>query len=480
MTTTGRHPRLVGAARRVLPALVVFILAGGLVLLLTRLKVPISDAVTGKNYGIFVVGIAGALFFTRLLDVLVFDVGYRLRRRPEAPALLRQLVALLFFGLLLAALSQVILSANLTLLLTSSAIITAVIGLSLQETLGNFFAGLALAIERTVQVGDLLRSGETIGLVEQLSWRAIKLRTMEGSSILVPNTVASRERMEVFRRGGPPIARVLHVGLEYDATPARARAALESAVHDLPGVAPHPTPVAYLASFGDHAVIYELRYWLEDYARYVEIDSRVRERLWYRLSREKMKIAYPVIRQHQYAAGPLLHSLETDPVPEIVAASELFAPLSAAELEQMATGAKSHRFADGEIIVRQGDATSSMFLIVGGRVAVSARGDAGASQKLAVLEAGASFGEISLLTGEPRTATVRALSEATLVEIDKETLAPILQANPALVAKLDAIIQARRRETADRLDIAREGSAAGEPRPLRGRIARFFGLSGIT
>jgi CRP-like cAMP-binding protein len=119
-----------------------------------------------------------------------------------------------------------------------------------------------------------------------------------------------------------------------------------------------------------------------------------------------------------------------------------------------------------------------MFLIVDGRVAVSARGNAGATQKLAVLEPGGSFGEISLLTGDPRIATVRALTEATLVEIDKQTLAPILQANPSLVEKLDSIIQARRRATADRIVSAPEDPADAEPHSLRARIARFFGLSG--
>ncbi|MEP6993020.1 MAG: mechanosensitive ion channel family protein [Acidobacteriota bacterium] len=474
-----RPGSLVQAARRVLPSLVIFALAAGVVLLLVSLNVPLGDAGAGNNYGAFVIGIAGALLFTRLLDFTVFDVGFRLRRRAAAPALLRQLVGLLVFGLLIAVLSQVILSANLTLLLTSSAIITAVIGLALQETLGNLFSGLALALERTVQVGDLVRTGETIGLVEQLSWRAIKVRTMEGSSILVPNSVASRERMEVFRRGGPPIARVLRVGLEYDTSPAQARAALEAALRDVSGVAAHPAPVAYLKSFDDHAVSYELRYWPEDYARYLEVDSRVRERIWYRLARERIKIAYPVIRQHQYAAGPLLAAPEIGPIPEVIAASDLFAPLSAAEQAQLAQGATVHRFAEGEVIVREGDPTSSMFLIADGRVSVSAKGDTGPTQKLALLEAGSTFGEISLLTGEPRIASVRAMSEATLIEIGKATLAPILEANPDLVEKLDAIILERRRERDDRLVSARESSAA-EPSSLRGRIARFFGLSGVS
>jgi CRP-like cAMP-binding protein len=207
------------------------------------------------------------------------------------------------------------------------------------------------------------------------------------------------------------------------------------------------------------------------------MDGRVRERVWYRLNREKLRFAYPVIRQHQYAAGPLPKAAESAVIPDVIAGTDLFAPLSADERQRLAHGARSHRYAEGEIIVRQGDATSSMFLIVAGRCSVSAHGDGRSSQRVAVLEEGSAFGEISLLTGEPRIATVRALTEATLVEIDKHTLAPILEASPSLVEKLETIILERRRATADRLESAQGPDALFEPQTLRTRIKRFFGLT---
>jgi len=305
-------------------------------------------------------------------------------------------------------------------------------------------------MERTVQVGDMVKTGETIGLVEQLSWRAIKVRTMEGNTLLIPNSVASRDRLEVFRRGSVPMARLLHVGLEYDAPPAHARAALEAAARDVPGVAAIPPPACGVRNFRDSAVEYELRYWLEDYARYLEIDARVRERVWYRLERDGIAFAYPVVRQHQYEFGK---PAQRDAGAGILAAIDhnaFFSPLSADERRRLAAGAHWRRFAEGEIVVREGDTTSSMFLIADGRAAVSVHGaPAGrpvASRGVAVLSPGSAFGEISLLTGEPRLATVRALTEATLVEIDKATLAPILESNPSLVEKLGAIVLARRRE----------------------------------
>ena len=471
---------IVSAARRILPAALLFLLVSATVGILSGLDVPMIDAVAKRNYGTFAIYLAAGLLATRVIDFILFDVGYRLRRGTSAPALLRQLASVIIFGIIVAVLFQVVLSANLAAILTTSAIITAIIGLALQETLGNFFSGLAMALERTVQVGDMVRASDSIGLVEQLSWRAIKVRTMEGNAIFVPNSMASRERFEVFRRGGAPMARILRIGLEYDAPPARARAELEAAVRDLPGLAAFPPPQAGLHEFGDFAVIYELRYWLEDYARYMELDGAVRERVWYGLERAGLSIAYPLIRQHQYAGGPLQVASTSRATPEAIERGELFAPLSSEERGQLARGARRLRFGAGEVVVREGDTTSSMFLIADGRVAISVHGEGSASQKVAVLETGAAFGEISLLTGEPRLATARAVIESTLIQIDKETLAPLLVANPSLVEKLDRIIQERRRQTADRLGSTRDDTVSGEPESLRHKIARFFGLKGLT
>jgi small-conductance mechanosensitive channel/CRP-like cAMP-binding protein len=471
--------RVAEAARRILPAAVILAIVAVLVPLMPRFGIATTGP-GGKDYGEFAIGVAAAFLLARVLGFLFFDVVFPLRRGTAAPALLRQLVGLFVFVAGVAALFQVALKANLAAILTTSAIITAVIGLALQETLGNLFSGLALALERTVQVGDMVRAGDRLGLVEQLSWRAIKVRTMEGNTLLIPNSVASRERLEVFRRGGVPMARTLQVGLEYDARPARARSVLEAAARDVPGVASHPAPVVYLASFDAYAVTYELRYWLDDYARYLEIDSRVRERAWYRLGREGLVIAYPIVRQHQYAAGPFQRDTEATVAPEAIARAEIFAPLSAAEHAALASRAALRRFAEGETIVREGDTTSSMFLLAQGQVVISAHGEGSTTRKLAVLDPGTAFGEISLLTGEPRLATARAVGEATLVEIDKATLAPILEANPSLVEKLGTVIAERRRRTADRLGDQPSPAAAAEDVSLRSRIARFFGLKGLV
>lgn len=450
----------------------------GSVALLSAFGVSTVDARLHRNYGAMAVGIAAALIITRLFDYLSFDVAFRLRRKSPAPALLRQLIGLLIFGICVAILFKVILpDVSLGAVLTTSAIITAVIGLALQDTLGNLFAGLALHLEKTVQVGDMVRHADTFGTVEELSWRAIKLRTVEGNLLLVPNSVAGREQLQVYPRPGRPIARILRVGLEYDAPPEQAIAALKGAVEGIAGLAKSPEPAVYLHSFDASAVTYEVRYWLEDYARYLEIDSQVHERVWYALDRARLAIAYPVIRQHQYAAGRLEHPSRQPLIATAIGHAELFAGLSDEQRQRLADSTRERRYAPGETIVSEGDSGSSMFLIESGSVAVSIKGARGESHELTVLEAGAAFGEISLLTGDPRTATVRAATETTLVEIEKDSLAPILREHPALITTLEATMEERRRHAADRFDASREqAEKAEEPVPLAERIARFFGL----
>ena len=432
-----------------------------------------------KSYGALAIGVAVALLATRLLQYLFFDLLFQFRRHLAAPQLLRQLVGLIIFGVGVALAVKVVFpDAHLGALFTTSAILTAVIGLALQDTLGNLFAGIALHLGRTVQVGDMIHSGETFGTIEELSWRAIKLRTIEGNVLLIPNSVAGRERLEIYPRPGPPIARTLRVGLEYDASPAHAREVLEAAIQHTPGVAAFPAPAAYLKSFESYSVMYEVRYWLEDYTRFLEVDSAVRERVWYALDRARLPIAYPLIRQHQWSAGPLPQRSRIDEIAAAIERLELFAPLSSDARRQLAEGAHERRYAPGEMIVREGDQTFSMFVIDRGRAAVSLRGHGPESRKIAVLEPGSAFGEASLLTGEPRSATVRALEETIVIEIDKDTLAPILLEAPGLCGALEATMRERERHRADAVEQFRAEARPRAAEPLAERIARFFGLGG--
>jgi len=471
------EPKIPLFVRRVAGSVSILLFVLAAVWLLSTLGVSTADSV-GHRFGSLAIGIAAALVAIRFLDYLLFDVIFRWRRGGNAPALLRQLVGLLAFVVCLVIIFKLFLpDVNLGGLLVSSAIITAVIGLALQDTLDNLFAGLALHLEKTVEVGDLIRAGESFGVVEELSWRAIKLHTTEGNLMLIPNSVFGKEKLEIFPHSGHPIARYLRVGVDGEASPAITRAVLVEALRGTPGMASEPKPVAHLKNFDPYAVLYEVRYWLDDYSKYLEVDSAVRERVWYALHRAGIKMALPIIEQHQYAAGPLGRPSRKEAIEPVLGRVDLFATLTQAELGRVASGAAERRFGPDEFMVREGDATtSSMFVIESGRAAVTIHGASGDSRGIAMLDPGAHFGEISLLTGEPRTATVRALTEVVAIEINKDTLLPVLEDNPSLCETFDAVIEERKRHASELFEATREELERTPAGPLKGLIARFFGL----
>jgi small-conductance mechanosensitive channel/CRP-like cAMP-binding protein len=427
-----------------------------------------------RDYGKLAIGIAAAVLAIRILDLIFFEAVPRVRGRSPAPALLRQLSALLLFGIAVAALFQATLSMSLATVLVPSAIITAVIGLALQDTLGNLFSGLALAMERTVTAGDVIHTGGAFGVVEELSWRTIKLRTPEGNLLLLPNSMAGRDRLEVYPRGRA-IARRIEVSVDDVVSPAMVRGVLEGAVRGVSGVAEKPEPVAYLRLLSGGSEVFELRYWLEDYARFLEVDARVHERVWYALARAGVRLALPVIEQRQFAGGPLQLPRAPADAAAAISGLDLFGALSPEERTALTAGAAVQRFGPGEIVVREGEPGDSMFLIAAGTVNVSVHGDGDTSQRVAGLGPGQSFGEQSLLTGERRNATVRAAGEVVLIEIEKQDFAPVLAANPSLCEALEKIMTERRQYSADVLS-SRPAAAAHERQDLAGRIARFFGL----
>jgi small-conductance mechanosensitive channel/CRP-like cAMP-binding protein len=434
-------------------------------------------ALPGRDYGLFLLGLAALFVFVRLANYVAFDVLFRLRRGAEAPKLLREIAALAVFLAGLAVLLHGVLSVRLTGVLATSALITAVVGLALQDTLGNLFAGLALHLERSLQVGDMVRVGEILGTVEELSWRAVKVRTLLDSRLLVPNNVAAREKLEVFPRSARPIGQSFRILLDSNVSPQRVMELLERTVGTVRGVVAQPPPVVYLHSFGEYAVQYEVRYWLEDYSRFLQIDSDVHERTWYALAREGLSIPLPVSIRYQYTRSWETEAPAASSGAAILDNVEILAPLSPVEREKLRGRMKHVVFAPGENVFHEGSQAHSLYVVERGELAVFAAGPEGGEVEVGTLAAGDAFGEMALLTGEPRSATVRARSEAALFRIDKDAFAEVLSANPRLMGEIGRLMEDRRERRDDALGRARERQAAQTPAgSLLFRIARYFGI----
>jgi CRP-like cAMP-binding protein len=231
-----------------------------------------------------------------------------------------------------------------------------------------------------------------------------------------------------------------------------------------------------IGDFGDSTVIYEVLYWVKDYMWIHDIDAEIRQHMWYIYRRNDIEIPFPTRHVLLEQQEPASKSQKTN-YDELIESIELFEPLSAQEREAVAQAAVRSVYAPGELVIRRGDAGDSMFIINRGRVEVRLPSGDGSAHQVAALEAGNFFGEMALLTGEPRNADVIALSEVEILEIKKGIIQQLLENNSNLAEALSHKITERQ----TRLDqyartVAEEDKRAHTHKILR-RIQRFFGLN---
>ena len=416
-----------------------------------------------------------AYLFVRALNFLFFGLAFRLKR-IDAPTLIRNIFTIIVFTILfLIAFTFLFPDVPLGSLFTTSAIFGVILGLALQDTLGNFFAGISLQADRPFQVGDVIVVGAErhTGVVEEISWRAIKIRTFQNHVVLIANSNAARAPIEVMPRDNLN-ARIVFFNTLYPDSPAKTIHVVREAVREAENVSSRVPPIVRIKNLGDNGVDYEVKYWLEDYAKYNDTDALVRQRIWYAFRRAGLNFAFPT--RTLYVERPS-HAAQRDgdggALVERLSAVDIFAPLSVEETAMLATAATRHVFAPGEMVIRAGDPGSSMFVVHNGRVRVQVN-ENGRPRTVATLNEGDFFGEMALFTGEPRTANVVAVEETEVLEIGHAAMKRVFDTNPDLVESLSFIIAERRQGLAPAADSAAPAtdSSAG----LLSTIKRFFGL----
>ncbi len=414
-----------------------------------------------------------ALVSVRALNELVFFV-FRKRRGYEAPSLMRDIFSLVLYMTAFAVILKFhFKDLSFGALLSGSALLGVILGLSLQDTLGNLFAGISLHADKPFQVGDVITVGNNTGVLMASTWRAVKIKTFSNHIVLVSNSVIAKEAIEVCPQNASN-ARIVFFSAAYTDSPVKVIHAVREAVRECDNVIRYMTPVVRIRNLGDSAVDYEVKYWLIDYARYNDTDALVRQRVWYTFRRNGFTFAFPTRTVHiERAAARDGDGRDENTLAELLSSVDIFSPLTSAELNALASNARGHVFAPGEIIIRAGDSGSSMFVVGRGSVDVRVESN-GASRTLKRLSEGDFFGEMGLLTGEPRTANVVAADETEVLEIGHDAMKGLFETNPELVEALSHTINERRAGLAARSD---PPSSDAESRAgILSKIKHFFGL----
>lgn len=424
------------------------------------------------DYLHLVAWIALIIFVVRAVDAFIFDLVMSRRRNVRAPQLLRQIVSILLYLFLFAVALKRVLDYDVKTALTGGAVLAAVIGLALQDTLGNLFSGLALHMEGAFDIGDVVHSGDYIGVVESVSWRATRMRGFNNQVVILPNSVIARERLEVFPHANLN-ARTLQLGIDYNVPPATVIGIISQAAAHVDGVARDLPCFARVATFADSSVVYDIKYHTRNYAQRDRIDADIRKAVWYALNRNKIAFATPVRAFQTYTPPEVRHNVTADEVLARLGQVDILSPLTETARQAIAAATRVHFYSQGETILRHGAAGDSMFVVHTGTASVRLPDDSdGGWHEVARLEPGTLFGEMALLTGESRTADVVALTDVTALEIGKDSLQPILSNHPDLVVAITAKVVQRK----GHLDAIRIGEPEEEETSIVSRVRAWFGL----
>ena len=403
------------------------------------------------------------------------------RANVRLPLLLRDLILVLgFVVVLFGVLGQS--GVDVASLVTTSAVLTAILGLALQSTLTNVLAGILLHVDRSIGVGDWVQFGTRKGCITEIRWRSTVLKTTAGDTVIIPNAQITAQEVYNFSRPLPRHRAEVHVGFHYRHPPNRVREVLVEAARQAPGVLTDQEPDCIALEFGESAVSYAVRYWIDRFDRDADIKGEVLTRIWYAAQRAGLEIPFPIRTLVQAGApsdAPV--ALDKQILSRRIAALEqvdLFSNLAADEIEMLARGLAEKRFAAGEAILRQGQPGDSMFIIVEGRVHVSL-GQRDINTTLASLGGGDFIGEMSLMTGEPRAATCLAATDVMSFELDHATFQHLLTTRPAVADHMSSLLATRQshiEKKGGELSALAAAQTAENTSHLLQRIRSFFEL----
>ena len=374
-------------------------------------------------------------------------------------------------------------------LVTTSAILTAVIAFAMQDTLGNLLGGLAIQVDNSVQVGDWVKVDDVTGRVRDIRWRSTLIETRNWETVLIPNSQLMKGRVAILgRREGSPRQwrRILNFMVDPGVPPARVIAIVEDEMRELaiPNVARTPGASCVLFGFELGNLRYQLRYFLTDILEDDTTDSMVRVHLFATLQRAGIRVAEPQHTVHAVqrdeAHAETVKKRELTRRVQALSGVHLFAALSDSEKADIAERLQYAPFARNDIITKQGNQAHWLYILAFGEAEVLFEPPAGPPQVIGTVRAGEFFGEMALLSGDARSATVIAKTDVECYRLDRASFQELLATRPEIVDEVARIVSARKPD----LEHARQTYAAvksdngsGERREtLVNRLRGFLGL----
>lgn len=422
------------------------------------------------------------ILLIRLLALAVFRL-VMVRMGMHPPRILEELLILVAsLGWLLVRLAHA--GLDLSGLLASTAVITAVLAFAMQDTLGNILSGLALQLDHSIHIGDWVQTDTVSGRVMQVQWRYTAVRTLFGEMVLIPNSTLMKS--QVMLTGGQSVPRRLRTVMFYcgfELEPNKVIASVEHALAaaEMPDVAHLPAPVCMVLDFANGVVCYAVRYWLTNPEAPGSSDSLIRQHLYALFRRQNWRMGAPsrdLRVSNQWTSLP-----EDEPEQDLkqrlnmLGGVSLLTPLTADERLELAGRLRFLPYLKGSVIASQGDLGDCLFIITQGKVNVVVEANH-QRRGIATLGAGDVMGEMSVMTGEPRRATLQASTDVCCYALSKEDFESILQSRPELADAFAQLLAQRSLELQQVKTSMPATNVAVQKAAILDRVRRVFGLTG--
>lgn len=371
----------------------------------------------------------------------------RYRRNADPSTINAEVALATLYGISGLAVLRFMLGVDPRVLLAVPALGTLVVGWIRQA---NFFSGLLIQYHRPFVSGDWIRLGDHLGRVVGTGWRATWIVTRNNEHVQIPNAVLAKEPVINYSSGGGTVADEVYLEIDREVPPARVERSVREMLRGVPEVIDSAVD---LWEYQGALNRYRIRFWLNNYSTDERVRTAITRSLWYALRRDAIEFV-PHSRTIPTASngrGEIEPPHDSRIVIGELRRVDLLNALSDEELALLASAIAALQFGKGEVLMHEGDVGDRFYILRKGKVEVYARGHADAPEKHILDIADSSsenfFGEIALLTGGKRNATVRAVTDVDVWEISRDAFAKLFRVKPDAGASIAQVAGRRSTET---------------------------------
>lgn len=391
---------------------------------------------------VLICGIAVMLSFVGLV---IFGAASPDSWRYKTPKLFRDLVRFVLIAVGIAIVLANVWGQDVAALFTALGVGSIVLGLALQETLGNVMSGIALLIERPFLEGDWISIGDVEGSVKEINWRAIRVINRNGDTVIVPHTGVAKDTITNNSVTNNTVIERVILGFDYDHPPNQVKQMLMDVVASVDSILEDPAPSVHTWEYGDSSISYRTSFFIPHSKLAPEIRDEFLTRVWYASQRNNINIPFPTRTIHHIDETlkgetplPVMQSGDSSFVLEEVLNSDAFT----------AASSKLQHFGDKEVVLQQGDQGHEFFIVLSGKAQI-VLSQGSYEESLYDLERGDFFGEMSVFSQAAHPYTIIAKGDLEVIALEAGFMQDLIDRRPKLAVDIGQIMDVRRRAIAE-------------------------------